>query len=126
MGQTSCRKNAQVHVSAGWHPVLPWQTGNRSRFSTVQRVVRSAVLAGRVECVVQSVCFGRAEDHPGNDRRNDQPSPPRRPLAYAASGARTAAAIFSAMTRTESRSVVKPARSGRMPLYSATSLNVTP
>lgn len=36
----------------------------------------------------------------------------------------TAAAIFSAITSTESRAVSKPARSGRMPLYSATCLKV--
>jgi hypothetical protein len=41
-------------------------------------------------------------------------------------GSRIAAAIFSAIVRTSSRLVSKPARSGSMPLYSATSWNVTP
>jgi hypothetical protein len=39
---------------------------------------------------------------------------------------RTAPAIFPAIAGTLSRQVSKPARSGRMPLYSATCSNVTP
>lgn len=111
-----------------WHPELP----RRGR----QRRARSA--DGRSATQVDTPAARRShyscKDHPLTSRRSRArqrgrstaitKSAPSLRHSGERSG-RMAAAIFAAITCTESRAVSKPARSGRIPLYSATSANVT-